>query len=246
MRLAIVSLMALAAGANAFAQTPAATPATNTAPAATPAPPPPPATAPSAATPAMPSAGAPPVTAPPGGTTPTAETPPPPSPPPPPPPPPPPTDPTAIAVLDVLQKVCIPAASGGNFAQLAKGYGLRKQGDFNWVEKQKDFTLTVEDPGSNPNQCHVDLVHPADVEAPGRPIIVALNDWAAVERGWSLYRNDKNVQGTTQFTTRSWQLDWNGQEQSLVFTTMRKPDGTPARGTQDTSQMIYGVLKLPS
>jgi hypothetical protein len=252
MRLAIVSLMALAAGANAFAQTPAAAPAANTAPApaATPAPPPPPpaAPAPQAAppAPAAPSAGAQPVTAPPGATTPTAETPPPPSPPPPPPPPPPPTDPTAIAVLDVLQKVCIPAAGGGNFAQIAKGYGLRKQGDYNWVEKQKDFTLTVEDPGSNPTQCHVDLVHPADVEAPGRPIIIALNDWAAVERGWSLYRNDKNVQGTTQFTTRSWQLDWNGQEQSLVFTTMRKPDGTPSKGTQDTSQLIYGVQKSPS
>ncbi len=149
-------------------------------------------------------------------------------------------------MLDVLQKVCIPAAGGGNFAQIAKGYGLRKQGELNWVMKQKDFTLTVEDPGSNPTQCHVDLVHPADADAPGRPIIIALNDWAAVERGWSLYRNDKNVQGAIQFTTRSWQLDWNGQEQSLVFTTMRKPDGTPAKGTQDTSQLIYGVSKLPS
>ena len=86
----------------------------------------------------------------------------------------------------------------------------------------------------------------ADLEAPGRPIIVAFNDWAAVEHGWSLYRNDKNVQGTIQFTTRSWQLDWNGQEQSLVFTTMRKADGTPTKGAQDTSQLIYGVLKLPS
>jgi hypothetical protein len=241
MRLAIVSLMALAAGANAYAQTPASTPvaAPAAAPTAPPAPPPAtaPATTPSASAPASTSTEAP-VTAPPGGTTPTAET--------PPPPPPPPTDPTAIAVLDVLQKVCIPAATGGNFAQIAKGYGLRKQGELNWVIKQKDFTLTVEDPGSNPTQCHVDLVHPADVDAPGRPIIIALNDWAAVERGWSLYRNDKNVQGTTQFTTRSWQLDWNGQEQSLVFTTMRKPDGTPTKGAQDTSQLIYGVLKLPS
>ena len=145
----------------------------------------------------------------------------------------------------MLQKVCIPAASGGNFVQIAKSYGLRKQ-DAGWSTKQKDFTLTVENPGSNPTQCHVDVTHPADLEAPGRPIIVAFNDWAAVEHGWSLYRNDKNVQGNTQFTTRSWQLDWNGQEQSLVFTTMRKPDGTPMKGNTDTSQMIYGVLKLPS
>ena len=158
-----------------------------------------------------------------------------------------PTDPAAIALLDVLQKVCVPVTTGGNFTQIVKSYGLRKQGDYGgWALKQKDFTLTVEEPGSNPNQCHVDVTHPADLEAPGRPIIVAFNDWAAVEHGWSLYRNDKNVQGTTQFTTRSWQLDWNGQEQSLVFTTMRKADGSPMKGATDTSQMIYEVVKSPS
>jgi hypothetical protein len=142
----------------------------------------------------------------------------------------------------------MPAANGGNFAQIAKSYGLKKVGgDYGgWGEKQKDFTLTVEDPGSNPTQCHVDIVHAADADAPGRPIIVALNDVYAVGKGWSLYRNDKNVQGTTQFTTRSWQLDWNGKEESIVFTTMRKQDGTPMKGTQDTSQLIYGVEKSPS
>ena len=249
MRLALVSLLALAAGANAYAQAPTTTPDTApaAAPTAPPAPPPPPtASTPSTAAPAAPSTQPPgePSGAPTNATAPAAETPPPP----PSPPPPPPTDPTAIAVLDVLQRVCIPAATGGNFAQIAKSYGLRKQnGDLGgWGEKTKDFTLVVEDPGSNPHQCHVDLTHPADLEAPGRPIIVALNDKLAVEGGWSLYRNDKNVQGTIQFTTRSWQLDWNGTEQSVVFTTMRKPDGTPMKGTVDTSQVIYETIKLPS
>ena len=251
MRLALVSLLALAAGANAYAQAPTTTPDTApaAAPTAPPAPPPPPtASTPSTAAPAAPSTQPPgePSGAPTNATAPAAETPPPP--PSPPPPPPPPTDPTAIAVLDVLQRVCIPAATGGNFAQIAKSYGQRKQnGDLGgWGEKTKDFTLVVEDPGSNPHQCHVDLTHPADLEAPGRPIIVALNDKLAVEGGWSLYRNDKNVQGTIQFTTRSWQLDWNGTEQSVVFTTMRKPDGTPMKGTVDTSQVIYETIKLPS
>jgi len=118
--------------------------------------------------------------------------------------------------------------------------------DGGWALKQKTFSPVVQDPGSTPNQCHVDVTHPADLEAPGRPIIVAFNDWAAVEHGWSLYRNDKNVQGDTQFTTRSWQLDWNGQEQSLVFTTMRKADGSPTKGANDTSQMIYETVKTQS
>ena len=229
MRLALVSLTALAVSANAFAQTAAAPPttapaapasATEAAPATTTTP------APAAATTPAPAASEAPA-----------------APPAPPPPPAPPTDPAAIAVLDVLQKVCIPAANGGNLAQLAKAQGMRKTSDNGWSLKQKEFTLTIENPGSNPNQCHVDVTHPADLESPGRPIIIALNDWAGVDHGWSLYRNDKNVQEGWQFTTRSWQLDWNGTEQSLVFTTKRKPDGTPLRQNTDESELIYGVMK---
>jgi len=232
MRLALVSLMALAASANAFAQTAtapppaaAATPAPQAAPTTAPTPDATTSTPPAATTPA-PSASE-------------AAAPPPPAPA----PPPDPTDPTAIAVLDVLQKVCIPAANGGNLAQLAKADGMRKNNDLTFSLKQKDFTLTIQNPGSNPTQCHVVVTHPADLESPGRPIIVALNDWAGVKNGWSLYRNDKNVQSGVQFTTRSWQLDWNGTEQSLVFTTKRKPDGTPLHQNADESELIYGVMK---
>jgi hypothetical protein len=142
-----------------------------------------------------------------------------------------------------LKDVCIPSANGGNLAQLAKADGFRKNSDGTWNQRQKEFTLTIANPGSNPTQCHVTVTHPADLESPGRPIIVALNDWAGVTNGWSLYRNDKNVQGALQFTTRSWQLDWNGTEQSLVFTTKRKPDGTPLHQNTDESELIYGVVK---
>ena len=232
MRLALVSLMALAASANAFAQTAtapppaaAATPAPQAAPTTAPTPDATTSTPPAATTPA-PSASE-------------AAAPPPPAPA----PPPDPTDPTAIAVLDVLQKVCIPAANGGNLAQLAKADGMRKNNDLTFSLKQKDFTLTIQNPGSNPTQCHVVVTHPADLESPGRPIIVALNDWAGVKNGWSLYRNDKNVQSGVQFTTRSWQLDWNGTEQSLVCTTKRKPDGSPLHQNTDEAELIYGVMK---
>jgi hypothetical protein len=257
MRIPLVSLIALAAAASASAQ-PASAPAPAPAeppPAAAPAQPP--AAAPPAAPPAAAPAGAPSSPAPaapagaPGAEAPSAAASAPgapateaPQPPAPPPPPAPPTDPTAVALLNILQQVCIPAANGGNFVQLVKTAGLRKQGDQGWALKQKDFTLLVANPGSNPDQCRVDITHPADLESPGRPIIIALNDWAGVTNGWSLYRNDKSVQGDLQFTTRSWQLDWNGKEQSLVFTTKRKPDGSPLHPNADESEMIYGVAKI--
>jgi hypothetical protein len=149
-------------------------------------------------------------------------------------------------LLSVLQHICVPAANGGNLPQLAKAGGFRKNGDNNWTMKTRDYSITVEDPGSNPNQCHVDVLHPVDLESPGRPIIIALNDYVGIENGWSLYRNDKNVQGGTQFTTRSWQHSTDTTAESLVFTTMRKPDGTPLKGSVDTSQMIYDVEKVSS
>jgi hypothetical protein len=239
MRLPLVSLIALAAAANAYAQAPASAPP----PSAPPAPPAAssPTQAPPGSQPAAP-IGQAPATAP--ATAPGAEAGAPAAAPAPPAPPAPPTDPTAIELLSVLQSVCIPAANGGNLVQLAKTAGLRKQGDQGWAMKAKDFTLLVANPGSNPDQCHVTITHPADLDSPGRPIIVALNDWATgAANGWSLYRNDKSVQAGLQFTTRSWQLDWNGKEQSLVFTTKRKSDGTPLHPNVDESEMIYGVAK---
>jgi len=243
MRLALVSLIALTAGAGAYAQTSNAPPQPSAAPAPTAAPPaaaPPAATASSPATPAQSTTPAPGAAAP--ETSPPAAA--PTSPPPPPPPPPaPPTDPAAIAVLNVVQKVCIPAANGGDLAQLAKAAGYRKSGD-TWTVRQRDFSLVIDNPGSNPTQCHVEVTHPVDQESPGRPIIVALNDWAGIINGWSLYRNDKSVQGTEQFTTRSWQHTTDEKVESLVFTTRRKADGTPLHSGQDASELIYGVQKV--
>jgi hypothetical protein len=162
--------------------------------------------------------------------------------PPPPTPPTPPTDPTAIGVLSVLQNICIPAANGGDLVKLAKSAGYKKTGDGDWQLRQHDFTLVVADPGSNPTQCHVAVMHPVDAEAPGRAIVVALHDWATYGK-WSLYRNDKSVQGDLQYTTRSWQRDADGKSESLVFTTHRHPDGTPMQSSQDASELIYAESK---
>ena len=146
-------------------------------------------------------------------------------------------------MLNVVQKVCIPAANGGDLAQLAKAAGYRKSSD-TWTYRQRDFSLIIDNPGSNPTQCHVEVTHPVDQESPGRPIIVALNDWAGIINGWSLYRNDKSVQGSEQYTTRSWQHTTDEKVESLVFTTRRKADGTPLHSGQDASELIYGVQKV--
>ena len=243
MRLALVSLVAIASLAQtslsqgAFAQTAPAEPAPMTpAPAAPPAAaeptptPPPTATEPAPA--AAPAPAPAPVTAP--ATLAPAEA--------PPPPPAPPTDPTAIAILATLDTVCIPAVAGGNLDKLTKAAGYRKT-DNGWVLKRGPFQFTIEPPGSNPNQCHVDMVHPIDPEAPAKPLVVALHNWAAVTRGWSLYRNDKNVTGDQELTTRSWEHDDGPTHEALVITTYRKANGAPAQHNADTSSVIYTAIK---
>jgi len=241
MRLAFTSLIAAAALANSAGAQPAQSPPQLPAPTAAA----PEAAAPSPVSPstlvAPDAAGPGPAAPPPAAVSPEPA----PAPPPPPPPPPPPaTDPTAIGVLSTLERVCLPAANGGNLAQIAKAQGFRKSGD-SWVMRQREYQLTILSASGNPNQCQVDIVHPVDPEAPAKPIVIALHNWAAIERDWSVYRNDKNVAGDSEFTTRSWEHSGGGKNEALVLTTTRKANGAPARGNADTSEMIYSVTNGP-
>ncbi len=158
-----------------------------------------------------------------------------------------PTDPAAIALLSALETVCIPAANGGDLAKIAKAAGYKKSGE-NYVYKQPGFQFTVLAPGSNPTQCHIDLVHAVYPEAPAKPLVVALHNWAAISRSWSLYRNDKSVDAAAgqEFTTRSWEHSADGKDEALVITTVRKADGSPSRKDADTSMMLYSVSKTPA
>jgi hypothetical protein len=229
MRLVAASLIAAVSAAPlAFAQTPApAAPPPSAAPAA-----PPPAAAPAAQAPAAPAVAAPAPTPPPAPAAPPA----------PPAPPPPPTDPTAIGIIGTLQTVCIPAVEGGNFDRLAKSDGYHKSGD-NYVLHGRGFTLTLIAPGSNPTQCHIEVVSPVYPEAPAAAIVVALHNWAAVERGWTLYRNDKNAEGLQELTTRSWEHDDPGKHEAMFITTYRNANGTPTKGGADTSTLVYSETK---
>lgn len=256
MRIALVSLLAIAAATAAVAQ-----PTDQTTP-------PPPATeqpaapAPAAETPApapAPTAEAPPAPAAP--TTDTAQTPAPATdsaaapatpeaapapavaeaPPAPPPPPAPPTDPLAIRVLDVIERICTPITTGGgNLPTIAKSLGFKKNRD-NWVLKQPTFTLTVNAQGSNTNTCSVDLEYPVDTFT---PVIVAVHNWA-MGRGWTLYGNFRAT-ADLQRDTRSWEHNVDGGEsQRLVLVSLKKPDGTPVGRNLDRSTLLFQTIESP-
>jgi hypothetical protein len=231
MRLAFASLMAAASLAPlAMAQTPPEAPA---APAAA-------APQPTPAAPAAPAAVPPAPTVP--GTTPPGETPPAAAPAEAAPatPPPPPTDPTAIALLKTLQDVCVPAATHGDkdLGKTARADGFRKSGD-NWVLKGPGYQFTLLPPGSNPNDCQIQIVHAVDVNEPAAPLVVALHGWATFGRGWTLVSNYKHTEGTEVYITRSWEHSADGRNEALVLTTTRKADNTPESRAGDTSTLIY-------
>jgi hypothetical protein len=237
MRLALASLIVLGGFTEAaFAQDMAAPAPAAPAPVAQPPAAAAPATTPSTMAPSMMAPTPAPVEA--------APAPPPAAPVAPPAPPAAPTDPAAIAIIAAIDSVCVRAVDGGDLNKLTKAAGFHKSGDTGYVMKGKGFQITILPPGSNPSQCHLDIIHPVYTEGTAAPIVVALNNWAGVTRGYSLYRNDKSPAGSPEeLTTRSWEHDDGPKHEALVITTFRKADGSPAKGNADTSTVIYSVTK---
>ncbi len=220
MRVALISLIALGAaiGTSAIAQD-----APATMPMPMPAEPAAPAPAPDAAA-AAPAADAPPAA---------PET-------PPPPPPRTPTDVTSLAVLNVLQNVCLPLAKGADLAGLVKPMGFKLKRDL-WVQQylKGGYTITVHPVGSNPGVCNVDIDHPIDGIT---EVIIDLHNWA-MARDWTLYRNDKYDTGLER-TTRSWTLDTAASQEALVLLTVRKPGGKPMTAKTDHTELLYSFKAL--
>lgn len=158
----------------------------------------------------------------------------------PPAPPPVPTDVTSVNVLNVLDRVCAPLVRGGDLTKLAPTLGFKKKRDV-WVwAYTKGATITVTPPGTNPEVCTVDVLHPVDGSA---PLIIDLHNWA-MQRGWDLFRNDK-VTSDLERTTRSWELTTATEREALVLVTSRKAGGAPLSSKGDQTQLLYSLYKLP-
>lgn len=153
----------------------------------------------------------------------------------PPPPPRTPTDVTSLAVLNVLERICVPLAKGGDLASLAKPLGFKLKRDL-WIQQYQKggYTITVHPVGSNPGICNVDIDHPIDGIT---EVIIDLHNWA-MTRDWSLYRNDRFDEGLER-TTRSWTLSNTDSQQALVLVTVRKPGGKPMTSRTDHTELLY-------
>lgn len=239
MRLALASLIApifLVGGAVSTAavaqeQTaPTAPTAPAPAPAAAPAPADPAAQAP--ATPADPMTATPTVAAPPAGQAPdyVAPTRGPPT-----------TDPVALQLLGVLDKVCKPAVVGGDMPSLAKAAGMKKKKE-QWVmDIGKPYLIAVDNPGSNKNVCTVTIQY-AQGDAQAQALADALHDWATWENKpqLRLIRNDLTVSDVKRLTV-SWDDAWADGHAGLVYMRLKKLDDTSIGKNYEQAQILYST-----
>lgn len=234
MRAAIVSVITVVAlAASAQAQTPAATPpATAPAPAAS-APAAPPAATPEGAPASSPQAPAGSTQAAPqpdAAVAPTL-----------------PTTGDGAAVLNILQKVCVPAVKGGSLDDLAKAAGMKKDrksgGWMIGVDADRNHSITVQAQGSNKNVCQADIRYAIGQE---KPIVTALNVWAFLHQpDMPLQRNDFIVgaDGVKRITL-SWEYYTDKESTGLVLVQQKKPDGSPLDARYDSATMLYSERKF--
>jgi hypothetical protein len=224
MRLALLSLTAAAVATVAFAQE-------------APAPAAPPAVAPMTAAPA-PAPAADPMAMPmPAPAAPAAEV--------PPPPPPPqelaplPTDPLGIAIIDTIEKVCVPSVAGGDLAKIAKANGFVMKKKL-WTKAMavKPYQIVVQPKSSaNPTTCTLTIDLPIDG---AQGLVTGLHGWAS--------RHDPILQLRSPYsmdypgvkrTTVSWETTVAGPFTGMSFASMKKTNGQPLLKAADQAELLY-------
>lgn len=152
--------------------------------------------------------------------------------------PPTPNDPMTLQVLQVLDRVCKPMIAGNaDIEALAKPLGFRERRD-RWELKVDRYEIIRLRPptAANANVCFVDLETAIDGD---KLITVGLHNWA-VTKGYKLYRNDKFTTDM-QRHTRSWELNNDETQAALVFVTTRQTDGSPVERRSDQASLMYSL-----
>ncbi|MDO8295271.1 MAG: hypothetical protein Q7T19_02405 [Caulobacter sp.] len=159
----------------------------------------------------------------------------------PPAPPPEPTDVTSLAVINTIERICVPMVRGTPIAKLAPSLGFKKKRDvWVWVY-QKGYQVSIQPSTTNPTVCTIDVNHPVEAVAPAATLATDLHYWAQRQGGgWFLARFDKYVTDMER-TTRSWEKEGDTEGQALVLMTERKITGAPVNPKFDHTQVLFSI-----
>jgi len=159
-----------------------------------------------------------------------------------------PTSGDAAAILQILDKVCVPLVRGGNFEQLMKANGFRlNRRDNTWSAQlgttSKDYSVTFAPLGVNKDVCRAE-VHFASGE--DTPIVKAINVWA--------FLHQPQMDPTANYVAvdpdgikrvrRSWEHLDSTSSIGVNFSVWTKPDDSPLNSRYATGELYYQERKL--
>jgi hypothetical protein len=165
--------------------------------------------------------------------------------------PPPPTVPTSgtgATVLQILERICVPAVRGQSIDTLAKSMGFknnRREGT--WTTSlgtgDKNHTIIVLPQYSQKDVCRAEVRYPIGQE---QPIVSALNIWSFLHQPeLILQANYVNTDPDgLKRVRKSWEALDATSSQAVNFTVERKVDDTPVNKAYDRGILYYQERKI--
>ena len=158
-----------------------------------------------------------------------------------------PTSGDGAMLLSVIEKVCVPLVRGGNFDDLSKALGMKKnRRDSSYVLPlggDKNYTITVFPVGANKDVCRGE-VHYAINQT--EPLVKALNVWAFLHQPELILQANyvKVYDDGVKRVQRSWEHLEANSSHAVNFTTLTKPDDSSISPKSSAAEFYYQERKF--
>lgn len=158
-----------------------------------------------------------------------------------------PTTGDGAVLLSVIEKVCVPLVRGGNFDDLSKAMGMKKnKRDNTWslpLGGDKAYAITVYAPGSNKDVCRGDIHYAVNQTD---PIVKALNVWSFLHQPEFILQANyvKVYDDGVKRVQRSWEHLEANASQAVNFTTLTKADDSSLSAKFSTAEFYYQERKF--
>ena len=151
-----------------------------------------------------------------------------------------PTSGDGAAILQALDKVCLPAVRGQGLEAAAKAAGLKKnRKDETWTMPlggARDYAIIFQPQYSQKDVCQAEVRYALGQE---KPIVTAINIWSFLQKPMLIL--GANYVAVDADGVKRVRKSWESQDQThaVNFSTERKPDDTPLNARYDTGRLFY-------
>ena len=158
-----------------------------------------------------------------------------------------PTTGDGAVLISVIEKVCVPLVRGGNFDDLGKAMGMKKNRRDNSyalaLGGDKNYTVTIYSPGANKDVCRGDIHYAINQTD---PIVKALNVWSFLHQPELILQANyvKVYDDGVKRVQRSWEHLEANASQAVNFTTLTKPDDSSVNAKFSTAEFYYQERKF--